>query len=1088
MHDGGRATHGMRGWRGAALGALLSIAVLPAAAIEPELRFERIGVDDGLSQASARAVLADRRGFLWFGTQEGLNRHDGYGIKAYAHDAADPESLADNNVGSLHQDRDGVLWIGTLNGGLNRFDPASGRFTRYQPNPDDPTDPRALPDRWVRTALTDLDGRVWAATGNGLARLDGDRFTVYRHDPADPHSLSHNVLRSLHVDARNRLWIGTEGGGLNRLDPGSERFERYRLGSADDPASLAHDFVFAIASDRSGAIWIGTEGAGLDRLDPDSGRIEVHRPAQGGEALGNAPVTSLRFDRNDQLWIGTRGGGVGVLDPSRQQLRWLRNEPANPHSLSHNTVWSIDEDAAGTIWIGTADSVNRFHPRTRQFGHYRRRDGEPDSLSHDWVRSFHVDAAGTLWVGTQEGLNRWDESARRFQHFRSRWSDAASRKRDHVRAIAANPAGGLWLGSDEGLARFDPGSGEVEHVDLTAPGDAARADRVASLLLDADGSLWVGTHEDGLIHRVEGQPPRRFRRDPNNPRSLAHDQVRAIHRDRRGRLWLGTWGGGLCRLLEPDAEPDAEFDCHRHDPARADSLSNDVVRAIHEDAEGQLWLATQGGGLVRFAPETRSFRVWRRSDGLADDSLYGILGDGRGRLWISTNNGLSRFDPGSGEFRNFSARDGLQGNEFNTGAYLRTADGELLFGGIGGFNRFRPEQIEDDPTPPPVLLTELLLANRPVPLRGRGDGFVIDQPIDVLSSLTLSHRERQISIEFAALSYADPRRNRYAYRLQGFDADWIHTDFRNRRATYTNLPAGDYLLQVRASNAHGVWNETGAQLRLQVLPAPWLSGWAYLGYLVLLAGLVRLLLRWRERRVRQQARALQTLVDERTAELRRSHAELQRASETDPLTGLGNRRLLMRSLRQGQLPGARSARDSGRQALLLLDIDQFKAVNDHHGHAAGDLVLMAVAECIREQCRSGDLAGRWGGEEFLLRIAVDDEHAALRCAERLRRTVAARAVVLDPGRVLQVTCSIGVACLPFEPSQPERLDWERVLTIADAALYLAKHEGRDRVIGFASRGRIDIDFESRLIAVAEGAPAEELVRVLRVGAETRGES
>lgn len=1021
----------------------------PAAwAVEAEYRFERVGVDDGLSQASVRALSSDRRGFLWFGTQEGLNRYDGYGILAYRHDPDDPQSLADNNIGSLHQDAAGRLWIGTLNGGLNRFDPASGRFQRYLPQAGSPT---TMPDPWVRAALSDPAGRVWAATGNGLARLQDARVTVFRHHPEQPDSLSHNVLRSLHVDAGGRLWIGTEGGGLNRHDPGAEGFVRYRAPASAGAGRLGHDFIFAIASDRQGRLWIGTEGAGLDRLDPDNGQWQPVRPPRGGDLLGHAPITALQFDRQDRLWIATRGGGVGVLSGDRQHLHWLRHEPGNRHSLSHNTVWSLHEDAAGTLWIGTAEGVSRWHPRSRQFGHYRRRDGEPDSLSHDWVRSFLEDSAGRLWIGTQEGLNRWDAEGRRFVHYRHDWAGAESRQRDHIRALAERPDGRLWLGSDAGLEWFDPASGKRAAVDLTLPGEAATADRVATLYVDHDRSLWIGTHEDGLIHLREGSAPQRFRRRPEDPQSLSHNQVRVFHRDRRGQLWLGTWGGGLCRLQEASAR----FDCYRHRPGDSHSLANDVVRAIHEDVEGQLWLATQGGGLLRFDPASGRSRAYGRADGLADDSLYGILADRQGRLWISHNHGLSRFEPASGRVRNYTVRDGLQSSEFNTGAYYLTAAGEMLFGGIGGFNRFFPEQIEDNPVAPPVVFTELRLANRPQ-LPGRGQpGWALERPIEVLEALTLGHRQRQFSLEFAALDYSDPARNRYAYRLQGFDPDWVETDHRNRRATYTNLPPGHYRLEVRASNPHGVWNQDPAALTIHILPAPWQTWWARLGYFLLAGVLAAALLRWREARVRHQAAALQALVDQRTA-------ELEQASLSDPLTGLGNRRLLVQGLQRQVAASGRDGRPARRWALLLLDLDHFKAVNDSYGHGAGDAVLVAVAKLIRRHCREGDLAGRWGGEEFLLVLAVDDETAAAVAAERLRAAVAATPVTLEDGSRLSVNCSIGFACLPFEPSQPQRLGWERVLAIADGALYLAKQEGRNRVVGLASTGPLAADFELQL--------------------------
>jgi signal transduction histidine kinase/streptogramin lyase len=436
-----------------------------------------------------------------------------------------------------------------------------------------------------------------------------------------------------------------------------------------------------------------------------------------------------------------------------------------------------------------------------------------------------------------------------------------------VWALAEDPGGAIWIGGKGGLDRLDPVRGTFQPISLRAaatPGVGGNV--IRTIHADADGTLWLGTWGSGLIHLdPRSGAMTRYVNDPDDAYSLAHDDVPAIERDREGRLWIGTWGGGL-NLFDPARK---RFVRYRHDPADRRGLSNDAVRAIHEDREGQLWLATQGG-LNRFDPRSGRARAYTIEDGLADNSIYGILEDDEGRLWFSSNGGLSRFDPRTRRVTNYTARDGLQNDEFNSGAYFRSADGEMFFGGIRGFNRFRPERIETDDTPPPVLLTELLLFNKPVPLQGKGNGFSLSQPIDSLPALTLTHRESLIAFEFAALHLGDPRHNRFAYRLEGFDAGWIETDYRNRRATYTSLPSGTYRFRVKAANPFGVWNDAGASLDLTVLPPWYRSGWSYLGY-TLAVGLALVLgYRWRTRRIRNHARRLELLVHERTTELSRA--------------------------------------------------------------------------------------------------------------------------------------------------------------------------------------------------------------------------
>lgn len=833
-----------------------------AHAVEPELRLERVGLDDGLSQASVWAVLRDRRGLVWIGTQDGLNRYDGYSVRVYQRDSQNSDSLSDNFVTALQEGPDGELWIGTRAGGVNRYDPATGRFRRYQHQADEPS---ALSDNRVRALLVDRDGAVWVGTANGLNRLDrrSGRFTRYLHQADAADSLGNDIIRALHQDGRGRVWIGTEGGGLNRFDAGTGRFLRYRHDAAD-PTSLSHDSVWAITGAPDGHLWIGTDGGGVLRFDPQSGQFTRIDETE----LDATRINALTFDAQGRLWIGTDRHGLGEYTPARRHLRWHRHEPSDPLSLGHDHVLAIHADGSGQLWIGTLDGLGRFAARTQQFAHFRQRKDDPDSLSHDWVRGFLVDARGTLWVATHGGgLNRWHADSSRFSHYRHRPDDANSLSDDTVWSLAEGADGVIWVGGNGGLDRFEPERGTFQPVALrpdSAP--SGSGDVVRTIYADTDGSVWLGTWGTGLIHL----DPRtgaltRYVNRPDDPHSLGHDDVPAIVRDRRGRLWIGTWGGGL-NLFDPVQK---RFVRHRHAPNDPHGLSNDTVRAIHEDRDGNLWLATQGG-LNRFDPQTGRVRVYSSADGLADESIYGILEDGEGQLWLSSNGGLSRFDPKQQRFTNYTARDGLQSDEFNSGAYFRSASGEMFFGGIRGFNRFQPERIETDRAPPPVLLTEFLLFNKPVPLQGAGNGFSLSQPIDSLPALTLTHRESLIAFEFAALHFSDPRHNRFAYQLEGFDAGWIETDHRNRRATYTHLPAGDYRFRVKAANPFGVWNESGASLALTVLPPWYRSGWAYLGYALSVVLALVLGYRWRTSRIRSHARRLEGLVEERTLELTRA--------------------------------------------------------------------------------------------------------------------------------------------------------------------------------------------------------------------------
>lgn len=821
--------------------------------LEASADFERISLQQGLSQSVIESIVQDRKGFLWFATEDGLNRYDGYGFTVYRYQAGNPRSLSYNDIKTLHEDRAGLLWIGTFQGGLNRFDPATGVFTRYRNDPSlesslaantvrailedragnlwigtqgggldrldraagsfdhrrfDPGNPSSLPSDDVRAILEDRSGALWVGTyGGGLARYDREKgtFTRYRSDPADPQSLSHDRVTALFEDRQGTLWVGTYGGGVNAFDRATGRCRRFR---AAGPRTLPSDLVRAIFEGDSGALWVATDGGGLARIDRETGSVESWRTDPLDPlSLSTDRVWSLLEDSSGILWIGTYGGGLNKLAVKRKKFAHFRNEPGNRNSINHNIVWSIREDRDGVLWIGTdAGGLNRLDRRTGETRYWLNDPRNPRSLSHNAVRVVFFDRGGTLWLGTNGGgLNRFDPATETFRRFRRDPADPGSLSHDEIRTIYEDRAGNLWIGTyGGGLERLDRKSGRFTH------------------------------------HRFEA----------GNPGSLPNDFVRSIFEDSAGALWIGTNGGGLARR-DPAT---GVFTSFRANPADPGSLSNDVVFVVHEDHAGALWVATFGGGLNRLDRATGRFTRFTEADGLASDSTYGLLEDETGRLWISTTRGLSCFDPRTSSFHNYDTRDGLQSNEFNGGSFFRSDRGEMFFGGINGFNAFFPSEIVLDRRPPRVALTDLMLFNRPVRVGETVHGRVIlERPLAYVDAVTLSWRDFVIAIEFAALHYAAPEKNRYAYLLEGFSPTWIPARADRRVATFTGLRPGSYVLRVKAANADGIWNEEGAALRITVTPPFWETWWFRLAAAVLLAGLAAAGLRRRLRNVRLAA-------------------------------------------------------------------------------------------------------------------------------------------------------------------------------------------------------------------------------------------
>ena len=845
---------------------LFMLFCLPAQATGPDpvARFEHLSIEHGLSQSSVYSILQDRKGFMWFATADGLNRYDGYGFKVFRHHPKDPGSLSSSFIRTLFEDANGILWIGTQGGGLNRFDRQTERFVHYRHEPENS---RSLSHNDIRAIYEDRDGVLWVGTnGGGLNRFDRQTqtFVRWQHDVAN-NSLSDDRVRSILQDSKGLLWVGTDGGGLNRFDPVSQHFTHFKH-QPNDAHSLSNDRISMVYEDKKGVIWIATDGGGLNRFDDKTqGFQHFVYDVTNPDSLGHNRIRSIFEDHQGRLWLGTIGSGLNRFDGlygGDQRFVRFNHHVSDPNGLNDHTIWSINEDANGVLWVGTqSGGVNRYDSRSALFGHVRQQPSVSGGLDHSSTRSFLITHRGqqadkgTLWVGTDGGLNHYHRQTRRFTHFIHDSSDANSLSEGSVTALFEDHQGTVWVGTiGGGLNKFDPATGHFKHFahNRNDP-HSLSSDHVLPVYgraNDTSGTLWVGTFDGGL-NKFNPQTEQftHFRHQPNNPGSLSHDTVWSVRVDNTGTLWVGTLNG----LDRYDAQT-GQFKHFKHQLTNPRSLSHNSVKTIYQDSKGTLWLGTGGGGLNKFDAITEQFHHYREKDGLANDYVYGIVEDDSAHLWLSTNNGLSRFDPVSETFSNFDVNDGLQSNEFNTGAYLKGVDGELFFGGIKGFNHFLPENIGNDQQVPQVVLTQFLLFNQPVAVKpNTGDVvdrvnranrqiFTLPKAIDELTQLTLSYQQDLMSFEFAALHFVSPMHNRYAYRLKGWDKEWMFTDAKNRRATYTNIPPGHYTLQVKASNKNGYWNEQGKSLDITILPPLWRTWWAYTLYVLLLWGLIMLAL------------------------------------------------------------------------------------------------------------------------------------------------------------------------------------------------------------------------------------------------------
>lgn len=830
--------------------SLFSVAGAMGAA-EDYLHFRRISPEDGLPAEQVLCSFQDSRGFLWFGTSDGLVRYDSHEFRVFRPDPKDPHSLGNGNVSDIEEDAQGNLWIATQ-GGL---------------------------DLWHR---------------------DTERFSHFRYDPANPNSLSEDRISSILLDPDGSLWVGTWGAGLNHFDPRHGKCERFLPTSnrRDHPSVSS---IHCLHRDRKGHIWIGTGNEGLYQMDPQAGSIRGYQHDSGDtQSLSHNHVSAIAEDSDGYLWVGTNDG-VSRLDPERRSFERFFPDGKDPASLPSRIVDAVLVDSENKVWIGTdGGGLSRYLPTTRNFVHYRHAKYAGHTLASDVVRSIFQDRAGDYWVGHfPDGLSYANRLNTPFQIFRSLPQEKNTLSDEHIMSFLEDPAGDLWVGTDNGgLNHRQKNSGQWTSY-RPDPGNpqSLGGKSVLTLLCDHDNRIWVGTWGGGL-NRLESMTGsfRRYLPDPNKKDSLSSLNVWRLLEDNQHRLWVATSGGGLdCYLPDQDRFIHHRYDSHdprslnsdyvsslllsrngtlwvgttnglarwapekqswdrfQSQPGKPGTLSNNDVIDLIEDREGILWVTTGGGGLNRLDPNTSGFENFRVADGLPSDVLRGILQDEQGMLWIASNQGLARLDPHTHKIRIFDEDDGLPGKQFTSNGRLRLRSGSLVFGTTQGFVLFDPKALQANPQVPPVVLTDFEILNRPI-LPGSPDSL-LQKSITEVRRLEIPMRFSVISFKFSALNYRSSKHNQYLFQLEGFDENWRRPGS-ERRASYTNLDPGSYLFRVMAGNRDGIWNETGVQLEIVIIPPWWRTRW-FLGavILILLAGAgmtgwiistIRHRIRWRE--------------------------------------------------------------------------------------------------------------------------------------------------------------------------------------------------------------------------------------------------
>ncbi|MBO1317852.1 sensor histidine kinase [Acanthopleuribacter pedis] len=821
-------------WRCLLLLMLSASAVTPLHAFIEPVYFDHLALEEGLSQSRVLAVEQDHHGFMWFGTQDGLNRYDGYQFRVLRPKSTEGE-VTQGGITAL-QAVPGGLWVGTRRGGLYFFDTAQDRFI-HKPLPINQDAGQAH----ITGLCLDGEGRLWiAARPHGLFRIDAAAYSeraVVRAVPFEHPDLKQTpFLQTLAWSKEGRLWLGTERDGLLALDTRTNQIERWTTARG-----LASDTILCLLPEPDGTLWIGSQD-GLHRMNRGTGDVAVIQPRDGDpRGLSGRQVWSLLRDRHGDLWVGTRDDGLNRSSDNGRTFDHFTFSAVNPKSLSSNQVWRLFEDRSGVIWVGTGgQGINKFARGLSQFARYDVFPDHPHSPGRFVPLSMAVDGDERLWIGTwSHGLVSLDTAADRFTYHRlddSAQPRRADQETTLILAVQADRDNQLWVCAyRRGLLRYDPRTGRTRAVKVPFEGDWTPT----ALAAGGGDELWVGTYRRGLLrYDTKSGETTVFAADTARENALSMNQVSALLYDSQHRLWVATFGGGL-NLKLPNRDGFIHF---RNNPDAGDSLPHDLVLTLHEDPQGRIWIGTDGGGLSLWRGMEKGFQRFGEDDGLASQVVNGIVTDVNGDMWVATNKGLNLRGADGTRWRRFGTGEGVM-LEFNAGVLAQSPSGELFFGGTRGINRFHPNFIRENTQAPPVVLTAVK----------KFDEHAVAAPF-ASSGLELNYTDNFISFEFAALDYTLPGKNRYLYKLEGLDADWVDAGTR-RTAYYTNLDGGQYTFRVKAGNNDGVWNEAGLALPLTIHPPFWQTWWFRLALVSLaLLVLVALPFLWQHRRFQRMKR------------------------------------------------------------------------------------------------------------------------------------------------------------------------------------------------------------------------------------------
>ena len=992
-------------------------------------QFKNFGIDNPMSYSFVRTMAQDEDGFMWFGSSEGLDRFDGHQTLNFQHDSTQPNSLSSSVISSILFDKQQRLWVGTFGGGLNLYRPESQDFIHFTRKTKNAT----LTNDTVNALFEDSEGKIWIATENGVNVLstDEEKWSTQHifQESGNPNSLTHNTVLSI-IETRNQeIWIGTNGGGVSIFDLQGNFIKSIKYGDQKS-ATYVNKFVSSLYLAINGDIWIGTVDSGLLKYTPSTEQfIHYQDNVNVQSTISSNAISNIYQDSEQNIWIGT-DSGLSIYNNETKDFSRYNNSPNNPYSISNDFVITFFEDNHKMMWVGTFSGVNRWDPNMATFRQYSTQTNP--ILKNNNITSFAQFEQGKFFFSTYGGgiyqLSEADNSITTVD-FNASFSEY------RIMNLFAD-GNTLWVGTrGSGLYSVNLTTNKVTGYIHDAKDEySISANSITDIIKDINGNLWISTFQQGLnLYNENGTFTRFIKNELNTKNGPSTNSILQLLADEQGIVWLATFGAGLNRF-DPALGTFTHF---RHDEDTPNSISDDFTWIMLLDHDKNLWFGTQNAGLSILSQEDRysnnfSFSHLNTKDGMKSLTVYGITQDANEDIWFSTSKGISRFSISDKNFKHFNLTHGLVDLEYTHSSVFRSKGNTLYFGAGKGMSTINPEKINTSLSVPEVRLTSILKLNEPMPLGSK---------LSNLSQLEFDYSDQLISFEYVGLNYANPESTLYKYRLLGFDEEWIAAG-KSRRATYTNLPAGSYTLQIIAGNNDNVWSEPGYSLAITVKPAPWNTWWAYLLYAMAVALTLLVYSRFLNRKLlveQLQKSYLKEQVKEKTQKLQSQNSELEHANilleksaTVDKVTGVRSRRYLdiyieqtsqlMNQIHQNILPVQRSTLP--RLYVLMVQVNELTNISNSQ--------LINITDLLLFSRNTDDLVVRWSDDTFAV-IGYEKDNNAGELAARL-------ASKFEKQFDDKISMNIAYSFYPFNREQPMEISWDQVSVMIELGLTLTSEE------------------------------------------------